>query len=217
MKKEFVEMYKQLHDMDRAMFAGFQSMFMTEYFKIYVDYFNLQTILDYGCGKGLQYIVGKIHKNWNIDSIYLYDIGLEEFSVKPEKGRKFDCVLCLDVMEHLEEEDIEEVIFEILDYTDILCIFTICTRPAKKTLPDGRNVHLTVKPKEWWLEKFEQIYVKKSKEKNVDINTLPKGVLLFEEEPSTIEQKKTWNYFINFTLKEKEEVENRIFKLEKNT
>ncbi len=32
--------------------------------------------------------------------------------------------------------------------------FNIATRPAQKTLPDGRNAHLIVETAEWWLNQL---------------------------------------------------------------
>ena len=36
--------------------------------------------------------------------------------------------------------------------------FNISTRPARKTLVDGRNAHLIIKPVNWWLSLFLPIF-----------------------------------------------------------
>jgi hypothetical protein len=36
----------------------------------------------------------------------------------------------------------------------VIAFITIHTGPAMKTLPDGRNAHLTQQPMEWWLPKL---------------------------------------------------------------
>ena len=79
----------------------------------------------------------------------LYDIGVPEISRKPEGS--FDGVICTDVMEHIEEGDIDEVLHYIINTADKFVFFHIACRPSKrKRLPDGRDVHLTVKPPHWW-------------------------------------------------------------------
>ncbi|MCS7317278.1 MAG: class I SAM-dependent methyltransferase [Candidatus Dojkabacteria bacterium] len=191
------EQYVLLHEKDFHYFAGYQTVFLNKYFSKLMPYFNIKTILDYGCGKGYQYISENSHKLWRCEKIYLYDIGVYEFSVKPDKSKTFDCVLCLDVMEHLREEDIEYYLQDIIFYAEKLAVFSISTRPAGKTLPNGMNAHLTVKPIDWWNNKFIEFcstYKVKSK------------IIIMYELESDKEKKKVQLFYINFDNKEIEEV-----------
>jgi hypothetical protein len=35
-------------------------------------------------------------------------------------------------------------------------LIIVDTAPAKRTLPDGRNLHVTLKPHDWWRERVEK-------------------------------------------------------------
>lgn len=103
------------------------------------------SILDYGCGKGRfgQTMPHLLVKN--------YDPAMEEYSAAPEPA---DLVVCLDVLEHIEPECLDDVLDDILRLSLRGTFLVISTRAAGKTLPDGRNAHLIQKPPQWWLEKI---------------------------------------------------------------
>lgn len=110
------------------------------------------SLLDYGSGKGEQY--GEpyyLGKSWGIE-VECYDPGYPKFSRLPQ--RKFDGVLCCDVMEHIPEDAIDFTLQQIFSLAKLFVFFVITTVPAKKILPDGRNCHVTVKPEEWWRNKI---------------------------------------------------------------
>lgn len=116
---------------------------------------NPNSILDYGCGKGLQYSKYYIHHYWGADrKPTMYDFGVAEFATKPS-GR-FDLVLCTDVMEHVPEECVDEILSEVFSYARIAVYLSISTKPATKHLPDGRNVHLCVQDREWWWKRIRK-------------------------------------------------------------
>ena len=105
-----------------------------------------KTVLDYGCGKG--------EMARNLDNVTSYDPCVHEFSTKPEA--KFDIVACCDVLEHIEPDCLLDVLNDIFGYADRAVYLVISTRPAGKTLADGRNAHLIVKPRDWWVELLAQ-------------------------------------------------------------
>jgi hypothetical protein len=43
------------------------------------------------------------------------------------------------------------VLDDIKRCTGKLTLLTVATVPAKKTLPDGRNAHILLRPVKWWL------------------------------------------------------------------
>jgi hypothetical protein len=79
----------------------------------------------------------------------------------PEYGppRSADLVCCIDVLEHIEPEYLDNVLDELRGLTTKFGFFTIHTGPAVKLLADGRNAHLIQRPSSWWLprlcERFE--------------------------------------------------------------
>lgn len=153
----YKEQYKILHSNNVEIFPGQQTMFLKKYIEKMIKLYNCSNMLDYGCGKGYQYTIHNVHKDWNIN-ITLYDIGVEELSNKPNKI--FDLVSSTDVLEHCETEYIPEILKELNDFAKKAVLVSISTRLAKKTLPDGRNAHLTVKPEEWWMAEISKIATK---------------------------------------------------------
>lgn len=107
-------------------------------------------LLDYGSGKGYQYLSRRIHEEWGGSLPYCYDPGVFHFSKRP-KGR-FDGIICTDVMEHLEEQDVLDVLADLRAYATkpAFLYMTICCRKAWKKFDDGSNLHKTIKPPEWW-------------------------------------------------------------------
>ena len=129
-----------------------------EEIKEIIEETNSKTLLDYGCGKGQQYSIAKIHEYWGVPRPYLYDPGVENLDIKP-KGR-FDGVICTDVLEHVENP--EAVIRELFWYAQKFVYMTISIQhsPVHKKLPDGTPLHISVHPKEWWLERMPKTDVK---------------------------------------------------------
>ena len=110
-----------------------------------------RTILDYGCGAGTQYTKLKIHRNWRV-RMTLYDPAAKRWAAKP--AGQFDGVLCTDVLEHVPEDEIDGVAADLAGYARLWCFATVCCRPAKKTFADGRNVHVTQRPLDWWRQRL---------------------------------------------------------------
>lgn len=111
--------------------------------------YNLKSICDYGAGqmnlkKGIDM---KGYKNYDY---FPYD------PVFPEYGppKKADLICCIGVMEHVEEQYVDNVLDEMQKIALKLAYLHIGTTPAKKKLSDGRNAHITVKPERWWLTKL---------------------------------------------------------------
>src|SRR4029079_1882699 len=74
----------------------------------------------------------------------------------PEYGnpQPAELVCCIDVLEHVEMECIDEVLRELRELVLEVGFFSVDTGPAVKTLPDGRNAHLIQRPSSWWLPKL---------------------------------------------------------------
>lgn len=101
-------------------------------------------VLDYGCGKRtLEQSLGLSIRN--------YDPAIPEYAATPEPAA---IVVCTDVLEHIEPDNLNDVLADIRRCTLQVAFLTIATRPAKKTLADGRNAHLIQHGSEWWLPKL---------------------------------------------------------------
>ena len=125
-----------------------------------------KTLLDYGAGQGKLYtddfhtltdkLKCKIQDHWGLDEVQLYEPAIKEFEVLPDK--KFDAVICTDVLEHIPKADLGWVIEEMFARADKLLFLNIATYPALKTFVDGTNVHVSLFPVEDWLSFIEKIH-----------------------------------------------------------
>lgn len=114
-----------------------------------------QSILDYGCGQGTLKIALE-QKGWGDEgagTITEYDPAIDgKDSI--EKYAKFDLVVCTDVLEHIEPDRLAVVIDHLFRLSKKLLFLVIATRPSNKFFADGRNVHLTIQPENWWRERL---------------------------------------------------------------
>ena len=125
------------------------------------------SLLDFGCGKGFLYknkfkINDQEYRNlldcWKLDDVYLYDPGVKEFSVYPV--RKFDGLICTDVIEHIPENDILHFIDSLFKLSNKFILVVIATIPATKFFDDGNNIHLCLKTQEEWEKIFLEFRAK---------------------------------------------------------
>jgi hypothetical protein len=103
------------------------------------------TILDYGCG-GHASIDG-----YCALLVQNYDPGIPAYSELPTPA---DLVVCLDVLEHVEADCIEEVIAHIRLLALKGIFLTISCRESPKKLPDGSPWHIFVRDEKYWREVF---------------------------------------------------------------
>lgn len=105
-----------------------------------------RSLLDYGCGSQRSLL-----KAVSLPSHVLYegyDPAVPEYADAPLPA---ELVVCIDVLEHIEPDLLENVLDHLASLCDPFGLFSIHTGPAIKTLPDGRNAHLTQQPQSWWL------------------------------------------------------------------
>lgn len=110
-----------------------------------IERYQPETILDYGCGKGE--LKGQLTTEYRRLMVREYDPGVPGKQTSPEPA---ELVFCIDVLEHIEPEYLDNVLKHIRSLTTRAAFFTIATREARKTLPDGRNSHLILKSAREW-------------------------------------------------------------------
>lgn len=116
-----------------------------------------ETLLDYGCGRGT--LVSALQEKYpNSHGFNEYDPGIPGKDARPEPA---DMVVCTDVAEHVEPEHLDAFLDDLARATKKRLLLNVATRPAKKTLPDGRNAHLIQKPFAWWIARIGQRFVTK--------------------------------------------------------
>lgn len=107
-----------------------------------------KSLLDYGCGKGL------LAKELPFP-IWEYDPAIPGKDSPPKQA---DFVVCIDVLEHIEPDYLDNVLYDLARCIKKVGYFTICTKASMKTLPDGRNSHLIQKGKEWWENRLKPFF-----------------------------------------------------------
>jgi len=117
--------------------AGYDVVKYQKKIKDLVDHYGAKTILDYGCGKGLQYKEklryggGAGHElpkeQWQTFDEYLgvtvfkYDPCVAGFDILPEKNTKFDGVICTQVLNSIPDDDMSWVRQTLENHTTKFC------------------------------------------------------------------------------------------------
>ncbi len=123
-----------------------------------IDLTGARDVLDYGSGKGQQYmpmpltddsgaVYPDIQSWWGV-TVRCFDPGYPPHATLPEG--EFDGVICTDVLEHCPEEDMEWIVGELFGYARRFVFANVACFPAQKRLPSGQNAHCTVRPVKWW-------------------------------------------------------------------
>jgi hypothetical protein len=110
---------------------------------------GLRSLSDYGAGKcNLQKALKE--RGFTAYDYFPYD------PVFPEYGapKPADLVCCIDVLEHIEPDYLDNVLLDLKAITHKLGFFSVHVGPAVKTLPDGRNAHIIQQPAAWWLPRL---------------------------------------------------------------
>jgi hypothetical protein len=119
-----------------------------------LNQFQITHILDYGAGQqNLARKLPDLVSNLIVDS---YDPGIPAIADTPAPA-PFVC--CIDVLEHVEPEYIDQVLDDLQRVVANLGYFTVAVTPAAKILEDGRNAHLIIRPVEWWEQKIQARFV----------------------------------------------------------
>ena len=164
---DLIDSYKVLHQ-EEGKFKGISLVPLVPTLMSLVKENDCKTLLDYGCGKAIPYDKDRckevdlrhpIQKLCNLKSFDLYDPAYEKYATLPNK--KYDIVVCTDVLEHIAEQDIDYVLTEILSHSKKIVFLNISCQPALKHFKEGKfkgkNVHISVFDPSWWGHKIGNI------------------------------------------------------------
>ena len=143
--EEYREMNRILHEKHEYYGAGRVTSKWYPLIMQLVGTLNARSILDYGAGKC------KLAEALSHLMVNSYDPSIPAIADPPEPA---DLVVCLDVLEHIEPELLDNVLDDLKRLAIKGVFLTVSTRPAGKFLSDGRNAHLIQKPANWWLPKL---------------------------------------------------------------
>ena len=151
--EEYREQNRQLHAEHK--FYGGNSKTWVPYMERMIKEEGFLSVLDYGCGKG--FLKRDLTQRDPVLAARLleYDPAIEGKEAMPEPA---ELVICTDVLEHIEPENLNAVLKHLKKVTTKKLFVSISTRPSKKTLADGRNAHLLVKDATWWRERLSKFF-----------------------------------------------------------
>jgi hypothetical protein len=121
--------------------AGYDVVKYQDQIKDLVQQYNATTILDYGCGKGLQYteklpwgMVNGVElppeqwttlDKWLGVEVYKYDPCVPGLDIPPPDNMKFDGVVCTQVLQTIPDDDLPWVSQKLLSHTDKFCFVSL--------------------------------------------------------------------------------------------
>ena len=140
---DYLELQRELHKNPNY---GVASAAHAHLVRDLMQYTRARSISDYGAGKcNLQRELMAL--GCSVSEYFPYDPAFTEYGAP----RAADLVCCIDVLEHVEPECLDNVLLDLRDITVKVGFLTVHTGPAMKHLADGRNAHLIQRPSSWWL------------------------------------------------------------------
>lgn len=113
---------------------------------------NIKTVLDYGGGgsdwdaENFEEKTGESAKQF----FQLENVTTFEPARSLMTKEKADCVVCMDVLEHIFIADIPNIVNELLSLSKKLLVLNVACYKAAALLPNGENAHITVRAPDWW-------------------------------------------------------------------
>jgi len=157
---EALEQHRREHK-NQKRFLGFSTKRHVETIADLVAMHQPSTLLDFGCGKGMQYLKTRVHDDWMGILPACYDPCVPALTELPEGI--FGGVICIDVLEHIGEDAIDETLETIFSKADLFIFLSISISESRKTLSNGKNCHVTIKDPQWWDSKIELLKLKYDK------------------------------------------------------
>jgi hypothetical protein len=151
---DYGQRYRKFHASHPSRLAGLSIEAYVPDIAALVERTEAKTLLDYGCGKGHQYLGRRVHEQWGGILPVCYDVGVPNLAERPIGP--FDGVICTDVLEHIHRKDVDAILADIFGFATKFVFLAIGTTPAKKKFEDGQNLHLTVELPRWWLAKIDR-------------------------------------------------------------
>lgn len=156
-----IQQNKQLHAAGKA-HKG-RTRRYHHYLKQIVDKTHCKTCLDWGSGRALQWTLPLynldgspyLQQYLSLQQVTCYDPAVEEFQQFPAE-QQWDLIICTDVLSLIPETDLSWV-FEQMRLRCAKALFVVVNSDqliSKKRYPDGSSKQVTIKSRNWWLDKF---------------------------------------------------------------
>lgn len=165
-----VEGIRQFHLQNKT-YSGGGTLAYADEIKALAEKHNTKTLLDYGCGKGLQYESGSIinfgannqtfNEYLNLTSVYKFDPCVEQFKVYPPLDFKFDAVIAIQALSAIPTKDLSIVVNHLMNMTTKFCFIGTNLKLGKKK-KRGNKIEQAYTAEEieridpdWWKEQFK--------------------------------------------------------------
>jgi hypothetical protein len=162
-----VENSRQYH-LKKDIYSGVATVQYHYDIKELVDKHNAKTLLDYGCGKAFHYFNkekcqiwfgGPTFDQWlGLDSFYLFDPCIDQFSKHPEEGAKFDSVIAIQSLAGIPDADFPTVVNQLMKMTNKFCFIGNKLKKGKSSKGNPALAEYykgdRVDP-DWWNEQFK--------------------------------------------------------------
>jgi len=146
--------YVELHQKHPDIFTGRSTYEHKDRIANLIELTGSSTVLDYGCGKGKQYTIDQYDLYWGVE-VDCYDPAVDIYKTLPDK--KYDGVIAIYVMEHIPEEEVDEVLEKIFSRAEKFVYLAIDDFEGRRTFSDGvTKIHVCLRSQEWWDDKVRQ-------------------------------------------------------------
>lgn len=161
-----IDRVKQYH-LKKEVYSGVATVGYHSDIKALVEKHNAKTLLDYGCGKAFHYYNEEKYKEWfngasfdkwlGLDSFYLFDPCVDEYSKHPEQDAKFDGIIAIQSLTGVPDADFPTVVNQLMQMTTKFCFIGNRLKKGKSSKGDHTLVEYfkadRLDPK-WWEEQF---------------------------------------------------------------
>lgn len=162
-----IEHSRQYH-FKKDIYSGVATIQYRYDIKELVEKYNAKTLLDYGCGKAFHYFNEEKCKEWfdglsfsqwlNLESVYLFDPCVDQFSKHPDKDAKFDSVIAIQSLAGVPDVDFPLVVNQLMKMTGKFCFIGNKLKKGKASKEEPALAKYyegdRVDP-EWWKEQFK--------------------------------------------------------------
>jgi len=162
-----VEYSKQYH-LKKDVYSGVATIKYHFDIKELVDKHHAKTLLDYGCGKAFHYFNqekcqlwfgGPTFDKWlGLDSFYLFDPCVDEYSKHPEEDAKFDGIIAIQSLAGVPDADFPTVINQLMKMTTKFCFIGNKLKRGKASKGNHSLDQYFKSDRldpDWWKEQFK--------------------------------------------------------------